>query len=245
MKVEALKARPIQCYKCWAFGHLKSACQSLVDRGYTCFKCGMMGHPAKLCPNDMQCAKRWVKTPIIVWNQRIAMRLRIRLNLLIVQNRKIAVEHPARGWIMTIWMLYKILQSNINHSWGAQDLLMHTILARCIDLCVVEEPVIVPLSPKWFDSHTKRVGIYISTNSTTKVRYQLIRAGTHYVAVEYGILCIVACYLPSISYNDYMVALDEINQVIADRGKKVIVCEDFNARSLTWDSKLTNYRGEL
>lgn len=54
-KVEVLKTRPVQCYKCWAFGHLKSSCQSTVDRSNACFKCDVTGHPAKLCPNAVQC----------------------------------------------------------------------------------------------------------------------------------------------------------------------------------------------
>lgn len=82
---------------------------------------------------------------------------------------------------------------------------MHTILERCIDLCIVAEPVIIPSSPKWFGSSNRRVGIYININHTSKIRYQLIEAGMYHVAIEYGSYCVVACYLPpSMSYNEYL-----------------------------------------
>lgn len=123
---------------------------------------------------------------------------------------------------------------------------MHTVRERRIDVCVVSEPVIIPPAPRWFGSNNKRVGIYINTDSQAKVGYRLVRAGTYYVVVEFGNVHIMACYLPpSISHNEYAAALDAMGQICSDRTERLIVCGDFNARSLTWDSGLTNWRGEL
>lgn len=40
VKVELLKARPLQCFKCWEVGHLKSQCSSRIDRSGLCYRCG-------------------------------------------------------------------------------------------------------------------------------------------------------------------------------------------------------------
>lgn len=49
VKVELLKARPLQCYRCWESGHVKENCQSAVDRSAKCFRCGSDGHRANGC----------------------------------------------------------------------------------------------------------------------------------------------------------------------------------------------------
>lgn len=48
-RVELLRPRLIQCYKCWHFGHFRSHCNSTIDRTGLCFKCSKAGHPAKNC----------------------------------------------------------------------------------------------------------------------------------------------------------------------------------------------------
>ncbi|EFN75563.1 hypothetical protein EAI_06338, partial [Harpegnathos saltator] len=48
-RVELLKARPIQCFKCWGFGHVREACRADFERGGACFNCGRSGHVAWMC----------------------------------------------------------------------------------------------------------------------------------------------------------------------------------------------------
>lgn len=55
-RVELLKTRPLQCYRCWSFGHVQSACRSIVDRRGACFRCGQKGHVASVCKNPVHCA---------------------------------------------------------------------------------------------------------------------------------------------------------------------------------------------
>lgn len=47
--MELLQARPVQCYKCWKYGHVSSKCRSDVDRSDACFRCGLSGHVARNC----------------------------------------------------------------------------------------------------------------------------------------------------------------------------------------------------
>jgi len=45
----------IQCFRCWAYGHVSSACESAEDRGADCRKCGERGHKKVECPNEKRC----------------------------------------------------------------------------------------------------------------------------------------------------------------------------------------------
>lgn len=54
--VTLLRARPLQCYRCWHYGHVKDRCRSQVDRSKCCFQCGNEGHNAAMCNNAAKCA---------------------------------------------------------------------------------------------------------------------------------------------------------------------------------------------
>lgn len=54
-RIELLKQRPTQCFKCWATGHLRNQCTSSVDRSNLCFRCGESGHSAVHCVNQLRC----------------------------------------------------------------------------------------------------------------------------------------------------------------------------------------------
>ncbi|XP_029177649.1 uncharacterized protein LOC114945560 [Nylanderia fulva] len=54
-RIDLLKARPTQCYKCWGHGHLRNKCTATVDRSQTCFRCGGENHPALKCQNPIRC----------------------------------------------------------------------------------------------------------------------------------------------------------------------------------------------
>lgn len=55
VRVEALKARPLQCRKCWRIGHVKERCKSSKDFTGSCFRCGTKGHLAQGCRNKVKC----------------------------------------------------------------------------------------------------------------------------------------------------------------------------------------------
>lgn len=54
-RTELLKTRPLQCFRCWHFGHVQHACKSPLNRVGACFNCGEQGHRADTCRARTQC----------------------------------------------------------------------------------------------------------------------------------------------------------------------------------------------
>lgn len=54
-RVELLEARPVQCYKCWRYGHVRNTCSFPEDRTGACFKCGATDHTLRDCAATPRC----------------------------------------------------------------------------------------------------------------------------------------------------------------------------------------------
>lgn len=52
-RVEILARRPLQCYRCWEFGHVRFSCKAKIDRQGSCYKCGIAGHAARMCTSEV------------------------------------------------------------------------------------------------------------------------------------------------------------------------------------------------
>jgi len=53
--VEMMRSRPVQCFKCWHFGHVRNTCNSPADRTGCCFKCDNPNHNSYNCLSDAYC----------------------------------------------------------------------------------------------------------------------------------------------------------------------------------------------
>ncbi|XP_013161869.1 PREDICTED: uncharacterized protein LOC106113582 [Papilio xuthus] len=54
--INAVKARPLRCYKCMLLGHTRALCPTEVENGQLCFRCGEAGHKAAACEAPCKCA---------------------------------------------------------------------------------------------------------------------------------------------------------------------------------------------
>ncbi|KAH9629728.1 hypothetical protein HF086_009855 [Spodoptera exigua] len=49
MRVQFLEPRPLQCFRCLEFGHVRRQCSGTVDRSDQCYACAGRGHKANEC----------------------------------------------------------------------------------------------------------------------------------------------------------------------------------------------------
>lgn len=55
IRVELLRAHPLQCFRCWEFGHVRRSCKAELDRSKNCFRCGRADHVARSCQEAPFC----------------------------------------------------------------------------------------------------------------------------------------------------------------------------------------------
>lgn len=55
VRVEALEARPLQCFRCMGVGHTRATCKAETDRSGLCYRCGKTGHKAAECTDKPCC----------------------------------------------------------------------------------------------------------------------------------------------------------------------------------------------
>ncbi|XP_071647576.1 uncharacterized protein [Temnothorax longispinosus] len=54
-RVQLLAAKPIQCFKCWRFGHVRTTCNFPENRSGACFRCGDRDHQIGACQASPCC----------------------------------------------------------------------------------------------------------------------------------------------------------------------------------------------
>lgn len=55
-RVELMEPSPLQCYRCWEYGHVKAQCRNRKDRASCCYKCGQERHRVAKCGETPRCA---------------------------------------------------------------------------------------------------------------------------------------------------------------------------------------------
>lgn len=54
-KIELLRARPLQCFRYWEYGHIGNNCRNTTDRSGSCFNSGNKNHKIQDCQNRPCC----------------------------------------------------------------------------------------------------------------------------------------------------------------------------------------------
>lgn len=162
-RVEILAKRPLQCYRCWEFGHVRFSCKANIDRQGSCYNCGMRGHAARMCTSEFPkcnvCEEKGFSSDHRIGSRackldkfsnrvrQLPRRRAIEGNMVKRRgeteiHRKVGLERKWIEWI--IGMSCSIVQINLNHCWGAHDVLQQFLKERRIDIAMVTEPVYVP-----------------------------------------------------------------------------------------------------
>ncbi|CAH2228620.1 jg3750, partial [Pararge aegeria aegeria] len=137
---------------------------------------------------------------------------------------------------------FNFLQTNINHSAGAQDLLMQSIAEWEIDIAVVCEPYFVPSQPHWVGDTEGLVAIVLGDSAGPPL--ESIERGPGYAVAKWRDYVVVGIYFsPNRSLAEFEIYLDSVRAAIFRRAGNIVVLGDFNAKSQAWGSPRTDERG--
>ncbi|GAB1860854.1 Reverse transcriptase [Camponotus japonicus] len=138
---------------------------------------------------------------------------------------------------------HNIAQINLNHCWGAHDMLQNYIKEKEIDIVIIAEPVNIP-DGNWARSDNK--GAAICWSNKIRERIKVVYNGNDFVAIELGEIVIFSCYIPpKKTLKEFSRTLKEIENclILLEKGKQAIIGGDFNAHSKTWGTKNNTDKG--
>lgn len=140
----------------------------------------------------------------------------------------------------------KFLQFNTNHSPGAQDLALQFIQERCIDMGCFSEPYyVLDCDTNWFTSDSKRAAIFCN-NAALRKDIQFVASSGDWVSVRYKNIVIISCYLsPNEGMTKFKHSLKSMKDIIKKNPERILICGDFNARSISWACNTGDARGAL
>lgn len=148
---------------------------------------------------------------------------------------------------LVVWrqMEIKFIQSNLNMSRPALDLLLHYAKESKAGILLISEPNYIPGTGNWFGSMSGKAAIYVDPNLAS-VSCEIAKVGSCFVAIYYGQYLLISIYAPpSMDLGRFNTMLDELSDVILYRVSKVIIGGDFNAKARLWGSNTTHRRGLL
>lgn len=87
-----------------------------------------------------------------------------------------------------------IFQDNLNHSAGAQDLLMQTLTEKRADLAIIAEPYRVPDNPNWVTGISNSIAIFRRGDLFLAIYVHCRENG--FVVAKWGNMGIVGVYTP-------------------------------------------------
>ncbi|XP_032688151.1 uncharacterized protein LOC116852181 [Odontomachus brunneus] len=148
-------------------------------------------------------------------------------------------------------MATKLLQANVNHSAGAQDLLLQALAERNGGLALVSEPHHIPeRDSRWLGLRREHPGAAIYWRpGEESPRPKLIRAERYIVAAKWGTMRVVFVYAPPRSREwsraRFGSFLEQVGRVLDECAPHpVIVAGDFNSHAREWGSRRTDPRGQ-
>lgn len=142
--------------------------------------------------------------------------------------------------------VHRVLQTNLNHSVAAQDLLCQHVAEWSIDLVVAAEPYSIPQGRTLWAGDKCGSVMIMSSGRPGSPPFTSITKGEGFVAATWGEVLVVGIYVsPNVSLIHLERLLDEVENVIRRHLPcPVLIAGDPNAKSTAWGSSTTNARGE-
>lgn len=141
----------------------------------------------------------------------------------------------------------KIIQINLNRSWGAYDLLTQYMAEANVGLNAISEPPrSLPENSLRFLSEDGLAAVLWRPESSKSKICRLVTRGEKYVMVCFGDVYIISSYIsPNLNSSCFSRFLDDLSITIGTQTRQFLVCGDFNAHAAFWGSPDTDRRGEL
>lgn len=139
------------------------------------------------------------------------------------------------------------IQINVNRSWSAMDLLKHTMLERDIHVGIISEP---PRNLKAGAacslSRDNGSAVVWRSGSLNRFHCKFVGSGRNFVTVKIGDLYLTSCYIsPNVNLCAFEDFLDDLSAHLTVLGGPMLVCGDFNAKSVCWGARMSDRRGML
>lgn len=151
----------------------------------------------------------------------------------------------------------KCIQVNVNHSWGAQDLLAQYMAENNIDIAFISEPRHIPKSNLWFSDFSGRAAITWFPGLMEE-SCVLMHRDQEFVAVRLDQICFISCYVSPkckikrkchrlrCRIKEYETFLNRLTSFITSiTYTDIILAGDFNARSTLWGDSITTPFGRI
>lgn len=142
--------------------------------------------------------------------------------------------------------MIRILQLNVNHSWGVQDLLMQRLTEGRFGIGIISEPRRIPENTMWFGDSDKVAAVFWDPREIAS-HCSLLHQGNGFVVVGNEQLIVISCYVsPRTRSWEFQEFLDRVTDCIERfNGVEMIVAGDFNAKSVLWGERMGNIKGRL
>lgn len=136
----------------------------------------------------------------------------------------------------------RIIQANINHCRSAQDLLLQSMAEWGVDIAVVAEPYLVPVT--WLGDRDGSVAIVLR-QSRYSLPFSLVQKGNGFVVAKWGEIAIVGVYFsPNRPLAEFETFLEILGGVVSRLPlPSALVLGDLNAKSTLWGNTVTRVRG--
>lgn len=140
---------------------------------------------------------------------------------------------------------HRLLQTNLNHSAAAQDLLCQHVAEWQIDLVVAAEPYSIPPNRSLWAGDENGSVVIMSSGRPGSLPFTPYGRGEGFVAATWGEMLVVGIYAsPNRNLADLERILDGVGELVRRfLPRPVLVAGDPNAKAAAWGSLANNARG--